>query len=229
VNFSGAAGDNTAGWLVGWIQAQWIETSWGYYRGQSSNHGSEFHQRARPPARPAQACRDTLGPAADIFYDTGFGLRASLSGGAAFPRTVTVEFHDTPSEGDPISVNNALTQQPNFLREVQLELHICTVLVAKDPSGVFHQLKHIYWNLRWQYRFTPTAFPPGRATLTVAPIASGIGSDVSRVFSGAATDRRFAHVLTSPQVCNCNQFADGARMSPNIRRLRVWENFDVRS
>ena len=161
VNFSGAAGDNTAGWLVGWIQAQWIETSWGYYRGQTSNHGSEFHQRARPPARPGQACRDTLGPASDIFYDTGFGLRAPLPGGAAFPRTVNVEFHDTPSEGYAISVNNALTQQPNFLREVQLELHFAPSSGGKDPSGVFHQLKHIYWNLRWQYRFTPTAFPPG--------------------------------------------------------------------
>jgi hypothetical protein len=228
VQFNGAAADPTAKWLVGWIQAQWIETNWGYYRGQSNNHGSEFHQRARPPARPGQACRDTVGPVSDIFYSTSAGLQAPLAGGAAFPRTVSVVFRDTPSESYAISVNNTLTLQPNFLREVQLEFHFCTILVVRDPAGVFHQLKHIYWNMLWQYRFTPTAFPPGPGTLTAAPIAAGIGGNVSRVFSGAATDRRFANVLTSVQGSSCNQVAAAASNAPNIRRSRIWDNFDVR-
>ena len=47
VKMNGSVGDATAGWLVGWVQAQWIETNWGFYRGQFDADGSVFHQRAR--------------------------------------------------------------------------------------------------------------------------------------------------------------------------------------
>lgn len=228
VQLAGAAADPVAGWLVGWIQAQWIETNWGYYRGRLDSHGSAFQQRARPPARPGQACRDTVGPVGDIFYSTSAGLRSPLAAGAAFPQTVNVVFRDTPSENYAITVNNTLTGQPNFLREVQLEFHFCTILVVRDPANVFHQLKHIYWNMHWQYRFTPTAFPPGPGSLTVTPVPAGIGGNISQVFDGAATDRRFAGVLTSAQANSCNQVATNAFNNPNLRQARDWHNFDVR-
>jgi len=114
------------------------------------------------------------------------------------------------------------------LREVQLEFHFCAILAVQDPAGTFHQLKHLYWNMRWQYRFTPTNFPPGPETLTVTPIPDGIGGNISKVFSGAATDSRFADVLTSVQENNCNKIADDAFRNPNVREAMVWENFDVR-
>lgn len=227
VRFNGSPGDSTAGWFIGWIQAQWIETNWGYFRGRLNNHGSVFHQRARAPARPNQACRDTVGPVTDIFYSLSAGLRSGITS-AAFPATVSVVFRDTPGETYPISVVNSLTSQPNFIREVQLEFHFCTIFVVRDPGGVFRQLKHLYWNMHWQYRFSPTAFPPGPGSLTVTPVAAGIGGNLSRAFSGAATDRRFAGVLTSVQTQNCNQVASAAFTSPNVREARVWENFDVR-
>src|SRR5262245_51967466 len=69
VRFNGDAADVRDDWVVGWVQAQWIETNWANYRGQFDNHGSIFIQRARPPARPRQGCRDTSGPVADIFTD----------------------------------------------------------------------------------------------------------------------------------------------------------------
>ena len=222
---NGSVGDPTAGWLVGWVQAQWIETNWGYFRGQSASHGSVFHQRARPPARPAQACRDTVGPVGDMFYSTTGTLRMPVTG--PFPQTIPVVFRDTPAETYPISVTNSLTGKPNFLREVQLEFHFCTILLVRDPAGTFHQLKHIYWNMRWQYRFSATAFPPGPATLTSVPIAGAVGGNVSQVFSGAATDKRFAGVLTSAQTNSCNQLAAAASGSPNVRESRVWDTFDL--
>ena len=58
---TGDPGDNPAGWTLGLIQLQWIETNWGYYQGEKDIHGSCFVQRGRPPARPAQGCRDTVG------------------------------------------------------------------------------------------------------------------------------------------------------------------------
>lgn len=228
VQLNGLPADPTNGWLVGWIQAQWIETNWGYYRGQFNNHGSAFQQRARPPARPGQACRDTVGPVSDIFYSTNPALRAGPGAGNPFPQTVSVVFRDTPSETYPITVTNTLTGQPNFLREVQLEFHFATIFVVRDPAGVFHQLCHLYWNMHWQYRFTASAFPPTTGSLTAAPVAGGVGGNVSRVFGGAATDKRFAGVLTSAQTSSCNVVAGNASSNPNVRESRVWDNFDVR-
>jgi len=228
VNFTLLPTDSVTGWFVGWIQAQWIETNWGYFRGQLNNHGSVFHQRARPPARPGQSCRDTVGPVGDIFYSTSAGLRSSPTAGPTSPQTVNVVFRDTPGETYPISVTNSLTGQPNFLREVQLEFHFATVFIVRDPAGNFHQQSHFYWNMHWQYRFTPTAFPPGPGTMTVTPITAGIGGNVGHIIKGAATDKRFAGVLTSAQSNSCNQVASTASGSPNVKESRVWDNFDVR-
>lgn len=225
VRMSGSPGDPTAGWFVGWIQAQWIETNWGYYRGQSNADGSAFYQRAREPARPAQGCRDTAGPVADVFYATFPLLRVPVL--APFPSTTAVVFNDTPSDTYPISVINSKTGKPNFLREVQLEFHFCTILVVRDSATVFQQLKHIYWAMHWQYRFSATAFPPGPGTLTATAVASGVGATVSQVISGAATDRRFANVLTSHQKGSCNDVAAAASTSPNVRESRVWTDFAV--
>jgi hypothetical protein len=228
VDFTLLPADPVTGWLVGWIQAQWIETNWGYFRGRLNNDGSVFHQRARPPARLGQSCRDTVGPVGDIFYSTSAGLRASPTAGGPSPQTVSVVFRDTPGETYPISVTNSLTGQPNFLREVQLEFHFATVFVVRDPVGTFHQLNHFYWNMHWQYRFTLTAFPPGPGSLTPTPVMAGNGGNVGRIFSGAATDRRFAGVLTSAQTNSCNQVASNASASPNVRESSIWNDFDVR-
>ena len=45
---TGDPGDNPAGWTLGLIQLQWIETNWGYYQGEKDIHGSSFLQRGRP-------------------------------------------------------------------------------------------------------------------------------------------------------------------------------------
>src|SRR6516164_3200349 len=38
------------GWALGFIQAEWLDTNWVYYRGRENNHGSIFFQRSRAPA-----------------------------------------------------------------------------------------------------------------------------------------------------------------------------------
>lgn len=34
-----------AGWALGFIQVEWVDTNWLYYRGRQNNHGSIFFQR----------------------------------------------------------------------------------------------------------------------------------------------------------------------------------------
>lgn len=57
---TGGSGDKPTGWTLGFIQLQWIETNWAYYQGEKNTGGSCLVRRDRPPARPAQGCRDTM-------------------------------------------------------------------------------------------------------------------------------------------------------------------------
>jgi hypothetical protein len=132
----GDPGDNPEGWTLGLIQLQWIETNWGSYRGQSNSDGSCFLQRARPPARAAKGCRDTLG-AGEIFVNNAPGLdRTVATAGTPFPIAMTAQFSDAPTDAYPLTRPNSLTGKANFLGEVQLEFHFCTILTLKDPAGI---------------------------------------------------------------------------------------------
>ena len=236
VHFTGAAGDDVTGWNVGWVQAQWIETNWGFYRGQTPADGSLFLQRGRAPARATQACRDTSGLVGTIFTDpTDPKEFQNLSG--TFPQTVKVESNDPPGESYVLIETNSVTGKPNFLQEVQLEFHFCTVLTVQDPAGNFHHQAHFYWNVHWQYTFLPSVFPAPtdlQWTPTARPGHLNNTHGVSRAFSGAPEDRRFTGVLTSVQSNSC---VDLARISSlavetvgnaSRREFNSWAQVDVR-
>ncbi len=234
VRFSGAAGDSRAGWQVGWIQAQWIETNWAYYRGQANPDGSIFLQRGRPPARPRQACRDTSGAVSTIFTDpTDPREFQTLPTTGNFPLLIKVQSNDPPGESYAAVQTNSLTGRPNFIQEVQLEFHFCTVLSVRDPAGGFHHLAHFYWNVHWQYRFQPTRFPPGDANWRIDAVARGNTAAVSHAIAGPTADPRFAGVLTTAQTKSCVDLAgDSQRVAsargPNRREFSVWQSVDVR-
>jgi len=235
VRFNGQAADPRAGWQVGWVQAQWVETNWAYYRGQTDHDGSLFLQRGRAPARPQQACRDTSGPVATIFTDPTDPREFKTLPAGAFPVDVAVESNDSPGEAYALIENNSLTGAPNFLREIQLEFHFCTALTVRDPAGNFQHQAHFYWNMRWRYDFQPTAFPaPADGQWTITAVAEGNGTAASRAFGGPPTDNRFTGVLVTPQVSSCVDLAGASAQavavvgSANRREFRRWESPDVR-
>jgi|SRR5581483_51899 len=237
VTLLGDAGDSAAGWTVGFIQAQWIETNWCSYRGQHNNDGSIFIQRARPPARPHQACRDCVdaSPVNNIFYSAvpAHGEVASGAAGAVFPLKLTARHFDQPSETCRLVEQNTKTGKPNFLSEAQLEFHFCTLLTVQDPAGTFHHQMAFYWNVRWQSTFQPTNFSVPPTGFRINVIASDSGGNTGGIIHGAPTDRRFSGVLTTPQMQSCNQVFRAARAavgigSPNRHETLVWQSFDVR-
>jgi hypothetical protein len=242
VTLNGAAGDSGTGWEIAFIQAQWIETNWGYYRGATNGDGSVFIQRARPPARPHQACRDSA-KATSIFYvDNAAQVsnpQTPLPGGVTppfdvkvaaapgFPLTATVFHQDLPGDAYALFQTNSKTGALNFLNEVQLEFHFCTVLTVKDPGGKFKFLKHFYWNMHWQYQFTVSNTGAGVGAGFTANAIQAKGN-VSPVYDGEANDHRFVGVLTAPAAVNCNVVAAAAAKNPIVREASVWQNFDVR-
>lgn len=248
IELNGNSGDSTNNWRIGWIQAQWIETSWGYYRGRNDNDGSIFIQIARPPARTQNACRDAFGSISDIFYNTSAiqfdpdtnttyppALVDSPVGNTPgnFPIPTRVSMEDAPYTFWELKQLNSLTKTDNYLHEAQIENHFCTVLTVQDPNGVFHHQAHFYWNVRAQARFSPKVYPPMSVDWNVAP--SGInGTSVGKIIQGAPTDRRFINILTAPQTKSCNDLGDDAFTAvsrvghPNRHESRRWKNFDVR-
>ncbi len=229
VRLRGDAGDSPAGWTLGFVQVQWIETNWVFYRGQQRDHGSLFLQRGRPPARRTQACRDThLSPVNDIWYSPPDNGTTS-----SFFQELACSIYDKPVESCWLVERNSLANQDNYLSECQLGFAFCTVLVLRSPSGSFQQLAHFYWNVRWQARFRPSAFGqpvPQQWRITPNP---GYRAGLSHVFGGAVSDRRFAGILTSPQTQNCQQMSDAARRQvepggAGRHESKRWTSVDVR-
>jgi len=222
------------GWALGFIQVEWVDTNWLYYRGRQNNHGSIFFQRSRPPTRPVKVCRDVDDEDTDIFYDEP---PPSIEATDALPKTLTVDFYDKPGDNAKAVVTNSLTGEDNFIREAQLEFLFCTVLTARDPDDNYHHLKSFYWNVRWQARFLPHDFDNPLGAWHVTTIAEGQGSARSGVIEGRPTDKRFKDVLTDQTVRGCNAIIDLYAPDPDgvlpignagRRESKVWESFDVR-
>ncbi|MBZ5625009.1 MAG: hypothetical protein LAQ69_40850 [Acidobacteriia bacterium] len=225
---TGTSADNPKGWTLGFIQLQFINTDWVYYRGQSNADGSSFLQFARPPALPKGGCRDTVTPGA-IFIDNNTGHdRTVAKAGAAFPISMSAEFPDAPARIYDLSRKNGKTKKANFLQEAQIELHFCTVLSLMSPAGVYQHVKSVYWNVHWQYRFQPTNFGNLSASWTKTPMG-GLGNmaKVGKNVDGPPTDSRFSSIITSPATPNCNLLTVAAHRSPNVKESDTWVNFDV--
>lgn len=236
VTLVGEPGDSTDGWVVGFIQAQWIETSWMYYRGKKNENGSIFLQRARPPARPAQACRDVNfgAPPHSVFFNPSPGANGIKRGWPTtlVPHTFAVTHSDSPDAEFRVLEQNHRTNQPNFLTEAQVEYHFCTVLTAQDPQGKFHHQASFYWNVRWQAKFKINPDDVQDFTATILPKSSG--GTAGRIVRGEPIDSRFTGVLTGVVTKNCKEIADAAvdavdsASSPNRHEATTWQNFDVR-
>jgi hypothetical protein len=229
--------DSAHGWRLGFIQAQWIETNWCSYKGQSNSDGSVFVQRARPPARPSQACLDCVdgSPISEVFYNTLYQSHAlGISPlRAVFPVTLRATHYDKPGDSCKLTEPNSRTGKLNYLAEVQLDFHFCTILTLQDPLLAFHHQQHFYWNVRWQYTFRPSSFtvPPASMNWNPKKVAAGTGADVGKIHRGNPLDRRFAGVLGKRQTRNCNDVFLAARAATdggaNRHESLVWTNFDV--
>ena len=221
--------DNPAGWTLGLIQLKFIDTDWAYYRGRSNGDGSSFLQYSRPPALPKGGCRDTLN-VGGIFVDNNPSLNWTIAkAGTPFPIAMSAGFSDAPLRPFDLSRVNGLTHHDNFLREAQTELHFCTVLSLKSPTGTYEHLKTVYWNVHWQARFEPTNFGNLNAPWTVT-VVGGLGNmaNVSKIIDGPPVDNRFSTIVTAPGTPNCNAQSIASYKSPNVRESEVWTDFNVR-
>jgi len=221
---TGLPTDKPAGWTLGLIQLLWVTTNWAYYRGQNNGDGDCFLQYTRPPARPVQACRDTVAPGA-IFVDLKPFNKTVAQAGQPFPITMKAVWEDPPGLTYLLTRVNSLTRNTNFLREVQIEWHFCTVLSLRNPEpfrggGTYTHLKHFFWNLHWHAQFEPTNYANLAKLWTITQMGGSMGNspNVSRVFDGGPTDPKFTNIITAGATPNCNVLGMNARNAPNIPR-----------
>lgn len=244
VTLLGNPGESAAGWRLGFIQAEWVETNWVYYRGLSNADGSLFINRARAPSRTQRATRDTLdngtaggGSTANLVFYDGQNQAGGVDDGTAaavFPLTLNVAHFDQPRLQVRMQETNELTTAPNFLREAQFEFMFVTVLSLRDPANNFHHLASFYWNVRHQSRFTPQLTAGALTGFTARPTQGGNGPGISHVIMGTPSDARFTGVLTSNQPGSSNDIFRTAMTratavgSANRHPARTWQSFDVR-
>jgi len=229
---TGTTTDDPGGWTLGMIQLQWIMTDWAYYRGQSNSNGDSFLQFGRPPARPTQACRDTIKSGA-IFVDLDPNNKTIAETGDPFPIKMEARLRDKPRVEYDLTRINSLTRSVNFLSEAQVELHFCTVLSLRNPeprrgpvAGTYTHLRHFLWNMRWQARFLPSDFADLTKPWTITPIMNE--ANVSRVIhDGGPTDQKFSRIITSGLTPNCFTLASDARNLVKPRESATWTTYDV--
>lgn len=161
MRITGSAGEDVSGWTLGFVQLKYIGTNHARYRGALDREGSVL-----VTASNKTLCRDTDLGSSEVWYDS------LNSGGAAGPngtnklpagtKIPAAKFLDVPAHlfdqprraWDASRINTLVTGSPNnFLHYAVVELLFCTILVAQEPGGKFHFLKHFYWNVIWEHMF----------------------------------------------------------------------------
>lgn len=161
IKLVGAAGENVAGWTLGFIQLKYIGTDHARYRGATPHEGSALVSKSNKIL-----CRDTDKDSAEVWYDslnaggtTGPAgtnkLAAGTKLGADGTLVVPAHLFDQPRRWRAsVRVNDSVASKPNnFLSYAVVELLFCTMLVAREPGGAFHMLRHYYWNVIWEQTF----------------------------------------------------------------------------
>jgi hypothetical protein len=213
---AGAPGDNCIGHRFGFLQTEWVETNRAYYRGQRDADGSVLVRRDRPPARTAGACQDTSTAGQVFTEDPGETASAPCNSSLA------VESIDDPSDDFPLVEHNATTGKDNFLREAQLEFLFTTVFTVRRPDGTFQHLRSVYWNVRWEHRFTLNNFAaPGDAASWAVATLGGTGAATGGIIRGAPADPR-TPTFTTVHGDNCNAVSDKAGTNPVRTERGTW-------
>ena len=161
MRLTGAAREGVANWTLGFIQLKYIGTNHARYRGATVRHGSALVTNSNQIV-----CRDTDIGSVEVWYDslkaggtTGPAGTNKLAAATVLPATkfldVRAHLFDQPSRWWPsVHTNTLVPGRPdNFLHYAVGELLFCTMLVAQEPGGTFHLLKHFYWNVIWEHTF----------------------------------------------------------------------------
>lgn len=161
IRLKGRAGEDVGGWTLGFIQLKYIGTNKACYRGATVRNGSVTVTHSNQIV-----CRDTDLGSNEIWYDslhfggtTGPNGTNQLAAGTAIPAAgflnVPAHLFDQPSRWwASVEPNPAAAGSPdNFLHWAVVELLFCTMLVAQEPGGKHHMLRHFYWNVIWEHTF----------------------------------------------------------------------------
>ncbi len=205
---TGNEGDNATGWTLGFIQVQFLETNWGYYRGAVNADGSAYVNRGSSKLRGTSHCRDTK-TKGEVWFQNLAGKDLALATSGKLPMTLKVQLMDGPHETYPLYHMNSLTKKHNYLREVQLEFHFCTVLALMNPLMEYKFLKHFYWNMHWQATFQPSSFTDSSPSWTVTLNSNKLANsgNCSQIADGGPIDPKITAILTSGSAANCNDLA----------------------
>jgi hypothetical protein len=195
MRLTGASGESVANWTLGFIQLKYIGTNHARYRGATVRHGSALVTHSNQIV-----CRDTDLGSVEVWYDslnaggtTGPSGTNKLAAATVLPPAnfsdVRAHLFDQPSRWWPsVHTNTLVVGRPdNFLHYAVVELLFCTMLVAQDPAGNFHMLKHFYWNVIWEHTFKCNA-----AGNVVLDRATRLQQNVQRaIHSGNPRDPKF--------------------------------------
>ena len=155
------------GWELGFVQVQIREVNFAEYRGRTVKDGSMLIDRTVLTAQPDCYCRDTSGPAPQVWAKPG--TIALGQGSLAQPLILATTLSDEINDSSMLIETNAqLTKERkkpvlNYLARVSKAFRFATVLTAKDPKGTWIPLCFIDWWVRWEVTVSPIYSNPDGA------------------------------------------------------------------
>lgn len=222
MRLNGTPGESLAGWTLGYVQLKFIGTNYARYKGARDHDGSMY-----VTGNNQIVCRDTDEASPAVWYDPiSWGIHGArgtrvLAAGTTMPAAgfldVTAGFDDAPQRSWPtVQVNTVAPGRPNnYLHHVDIALHFCTLLTARDPANNYYLLKHFYWNVRWELLFTRSAggvIAPGHVIHQELNIQR-------TVHTGPSNDRRFHHMELAMVIPISNTVS---RRPLRVRAVRDW-------
>lgn len=245
ITLIGQPHESIAGWQIGFIQLQYVQTSWFQYRGVHDSDGSILRARDRSTAWPSQLTRDqdvdkapppsgTPWTAADTSTPhnyqgqirtvpnlTIFGTGDKLD---EFGTKIVLICHeDFPRSDVPKRFDNTAFSPPrkNLLYSAQIGYAFCVAVVAKPPAPARPMfLKHFYWNCRWRVHFTHLY----GVDIALREQKDMLVSVQHPIHTGLPQDTRFARRFFDMTLPIANKQASH---HPVIKQSKKWENWHV--
>jgi hypothetical protein len=172
---------------------------WG---GRTPSEGSVLNNYAIAPAFPTNPSLDSTAQF-DPFVNLLSSPQTSTPEGNLTRVALTREMGDHPNSKNVLEVPNTVTNSPNFLYNLRLDVGFTTVFVAREPNNTIHALKHFTWHVIYDAKFT---WKGGTCT----GVMSNGRFDIGPITDGAPTDPTLQTLLKTPKKPYYNKLCEAA-------------------
>jgi hypothetical protein len=171
---------DTQDWSFNFLQFGNLMVRSALWGGRTPSEGSVLNNYAVAPAFPTNPSLDSTAQF-DPFVNLLSSPQTSKPDGNNTRVSLTREMGDHPNSKNVLQMPNTVTNSPNFLYNLRLDVGFTTVFVGRDPADNYHALKYFTWHVifdaifNWKFGTCTGVMSNGR--FDIGPITDGAPTD----------------------------------------------------